>query len=132
MLNNYIAQGRLTSDPELRTTEKGGLSVTRFTIAVPRDYKNDGKEITDFIDCVAWRNTADFITTYFKKGDLIIINGSVETRSYEDKNGNKRKAVEVKVERAYFSGKKEQNNSAENFAPPQECFTADDTEGLPF
>lgn len=131
MLNNFIVQGRLTADPELKTT-MSNISLTSFTIAVPRDYKNDGKEITDFIDCVAWRNTADFITTYFKKGDLIIINGSVETRNYEDKNGNKRKAVEVKVERAYFSGKKEQNNAVENFAPPQECFTADDEDGLPF
>ena len=132
MLNNFIAQGRLTSDPELRKTEKGGLSVTRFTIAVPRDYKNNGQEITDFIDCVAWRQAADHITTYFKKGDLIIIKGSVETRNYEDKNGNKRKAVEVNVEWGYFSGKKEQNNSAESFTPPQECFTADDEDGLPF
>ena len=82
--------------------------------------------------CVAWRNTADFITTYFKKGDLIIIIGSVETRNYEDKNGIKRKAVTVKVENAYFSGKEEQSNSAENIAPMQEYFTAENEDGLPF
>lgn len=102
MLNTVILHGRLTAKPELKTTGNG-TSVTSFTLAVPRDYKGkNGEETTDFIDCVAWRQTAEFAAKYFEKGSAAIVKGSVEVRNYEDKNGNKRKAVEVKVDNLYF------------------------------
>ena len=115
MLNTIILHGRLTAKPELKTTQNGN-AVTSFTLAVPRDYKGkDGQEVTDFIDCVAWRQTAEFAVKYFDKGSAAIVKGSVETRSYEDKNGNKRKAVEVKVDNLYFgeTKKRDGNNEAD-------------------
>ena len=117
MLNTIILQGRFTSTPELKTTTSG-IPVTSFTLAVPRDYKGkDGQEITDFIDCVAWRNTAEFAAKYFVKGSAVIVKGSLEVRNYEDKNGNKRKATEVKADSLYFcEAKKRDNNNADNTA----------------
>ena len=104
-LNKAIIAGRLTADPELKTTPSG-LSVTSFTVAVDRRF---GKEKqTDFINCVAWRSTAEFITKYFSKGNSICVCGSIQTRNYTDKNGNKRTAVEVVAEEATFcEGKKD-------------------------
>lgn len=104
-LNKVILAGRLTADPELKTTPSG-LSVTSFTVAVDRRF---GKEKqTDFISCVAWRSTAEFITKYFSKGNSICVCGSIQTRNYTDKNGNKRTAVEVVAEEATFcEGKKD-------------------------
>ena len=112
MINNVVLMGRLTADPELRTTQSG-TSVTSFTVAVDRDYKTDGERQTDFINCVAWRNTADFITTYFRKGQMIAVQGTIQTRNYEDKNGNKRTATEVIVEKASFCGEKKQEEPKE-------------------
>ena len=105
MLNSVILMGRLTADPELRTTT-GGNSVTSFTVAVDRQYKQGDERQADFINCVAWRNTADFVTTYFKKGQMIALQGRIETRNYEDKNGNKRVAVEVIADNVSFCGGK--------------------------
>lgn len=102
-VNNSVLIGRLTSDPELRTTTNN-ISVTSFTIAVRRT-----NEITDFIDIVAWRSTADFVTRYFRKGSMIAVQGSIQTRNYEDKNGNKRKAVEVVADNVAFVGDKKDN-----------------------
>lgn len=102
-VNNSVLIGRLTGDPELRTTTNN-ISVTSFTIAVRRT-----NEITDFIDIVAWRNTADFVTRYFRKGSMIAVQGSIQTRNYEDKNGNKRKAVEVVADNVAFVGEKKDN-----------------------
>ena len=103
MLNLVVIMGRLTSQPELKTTQNG-VSVSSFTVAVNRQY---GEQQTDFIPCVAWRNTAEFITKYFGKGQSIVIQGSLQQRNYQDKDGNNRTAYEVVVSTADFCGKKE-------------------------
>ena len=106
MLNVAVLIGRLTKDPELKTTPNG-VNVTSFSLAVERDYTPQGQERqTDFINVVAWRQTAEFITRYFRKGQMIAVNGRIETRQYEDRNGNKRTAVEVVADRASFCGSK--------------------------
>lgn len=102
MLNSVNLQGRLVADPELRKTPNG-VSVTSFRIAVNRTYD---REQTDWIDIVAWRQTADFVCKYFQKGNAIIVEGSIQTRNYEDKNGNKRTAVEVLADQVHFSESK--------------------------
>ena len=90
MINNVVLMGRLVATPELRSTGTG-VSVASFTIAVDRAYAKQGEQRqADFIDCVAWRNTAEFITRYFQKGSMIAITGNIQTRTYEDKNGIKR------------------------------------------
>ena len=105
-MNVCILMGRMTSDPELKKTPSG-VSVTSFSIAVQRRYVAKGEERKiDFIDLVAWRNTAEFISKYFRKGQMIAVHGSIQTRSYQDKQGNKRKAVEVYVDKADFCGDK--------------------------
>lgn len=105
-MNKVILMGRLTTDPELKTTPNG-TSVTSFSLAVDRNYvKQGGERKTDFINIVAWRQRAEFICKYFSKGQLIALDGSIETRSYVDKNGNNRTAFEVVVENAYFTGDK--------------------------
>lgn len=105
-MNKVILMGRLTSEPELKTTPNG-ISVTSFSLAVDRNYvKQGGERKTDFINIVAWRQRAEFICKYFTKGQLIALDGSIETRSYVDKNGNNRTAFEVVVENAYFTGDK--------------------------
>lgn len=112
MINNVVLMGRLVADPELRTTPTG-VSVTSFAIAVERSYAKQGEDRTaDFIDIVAWRQSADFITRYFRKGSMIAIEGSLQTRTYTDKDGNKRKAVEVLVNRASFCGSKNETGTA--------------------
>ena len=133
-LNKAIIAGRLTADPELKTTPSG-LSVTSFTVAVNRRF---GKEKqTDFINCVAWRSTAEFITKYFSKGNSICVCGSIQTRNYTDKNGNKRTAVEVVAEEATFcEGKKNtaegaEMPEAEHYTQPEAYAEADDSD-LPF
>lgn len=111
MLNTVILMGRLTSDPELKKTPSG-VSVSSFTVAVQRSYVAKSEERqSDFIKCVAWRNTADFIYKYFRKGQMIAVQGSIQTRSYQDKNGNKRKAVEVLADKADFCGDKPNNGA---------------------
>lgn len=116
MLNTVILQGRLTAKPELKTTQSGN-AVTSFTLAVPRDYKGkDGQEVTDFIDCVAWRQTAEFAAKYFEKGSAAIVKGSIEVRNYEDKNGNKRKATEIKVDNLYFGETKKRDSNGAAYA----------------
>ena len=116
MLNTVILMGRLTADPELRSTASG-LSVTSFNVAVDRRYSKQGEDKqTDFIPVVAWRQQAEFITKYFHKGSMIAIEGSLQSRNYEDKNGNKRTAYEVIVDRASFCGSKaESGGGAGNY-----------------
>ena len=98
--------GRLTADPELKTTPSG-ISVTSFSLAIDRKYAKQGEERkTDFINIVAWRQRAEFICKYFSKGQLIALDGSIETSSYVDKNGNNRTAFEVVAENVYFTGDK--------------------------
>ena len=101
MFNLVVLTGRLTADPELKTTPNG-LPVTTFSIAVNRNYRAGEEQQTDFINIVAWRQRAEFITKYFKKGSMIGIEGSIQTRRYQDKNGNNRTAFEVVVNNAQF------------------------------
>lgn len=128
MYNKVILMGRITKDIEIKTTPSG-VAVTSFSIAVDRRVKSkDGEKVTDFIDCVAWRQTADFISRFFCKGKLILIEGELQTRTYTDKNGNNRKAVEVIVDQASFTGEKRQTDSSpvaqeqrpEQSAPPEQ------------
>ncbi len=111
MLNKVILTGRLTATPELKTTT-GGISVTTFSIAVQRNYKNaDGSYSTDFINVTAWRNQAEFISRYFEKGQLVTVVGSLQSRNYEDKMGNKRTAFEVVAEETLFAESKRDSSS---------------------
>ena len=105
MLNRIILMGRLTADPELRTTPSG-VSVASFSIAVERNYQSNGERQTDFINCVAWRQTGEFISRFFQKGRMIAVEGSLQTRRYEDKTGAKRTAYDVVVDQAYFADSK--------------------------
>lgn len=111
MLNCAVLMGRLVADPELRTTPNG-VSVTTFRIAVDRSFVRQGEERqADFIDIVAWRSTAEFVTRYFHKGSMIAVQGSIQTRSYEDKNGNKRTAFEVVADNVSFCGSKAESGN---------------------
>lgn len=106
MLNIAAIMGRLTADPELKTTQSG-VSVTSFRVAVERTYVPQGQERqTDFLTVVAWRGTAEFICKYFAKGDMIAVSGSIQTRNYEDRNGNKHTSVEIVASEASFCGGK--------------------------
>ena len=114
MLNSIIIMGRLTADPELRSTSSG-LSVTSFNVAVDRNFVRTGEEKkADFIPVVAWREKADFVTKYFRKGSMIAVQGSLQTRNYEDKNGNKRVAFEVIADQVSFCGSKAESGSYGN------------------
>ncbi len=114
MLNSIIIMGRLVAAPELKQTSSG-LSVTSFTVAVDRSFAKAGEERqTDFIPVVAWRSTADFVTRYFGKGSMIAVQGSLQTRNYEDKQGNKRTAFEIVADEVSFCGGKNEANSSQN------------------
>lgn len=121
MLNKVILMGRLTADPEHKQTPSG-VSVTSFSVAVDRNFSGkDGTRQTDFINIVAWRQTADFICKYFSKGRMIALEGSLQSRNYEDKNGNKRTAFEVVVDQAYFADSKQSGDrpaAPSNFPTP--------------
>lgn len=113
MLNLAALMGRLTADPELRYTQGSNIPVTTFTLAVERSYVKQGTERqTDFIDIVAWRSTAEFVSRYFRKGQLVAVQGSIQTRTYEDKQGNKRKAVEIVADNVHFAEPKRDNYSS--------------------
>lgn len=112
MLNVAAIMGRLTADPELRHTQND-VAVTSFTVAVDRSYARAGTERqTDFIDVVAWRQTAEFVCKYFQKGSMIAVTGSIQTRNYEDRQGNKRKAFEIVASDVSFTGSKRESGSA--------------------
>jgi len=114
-LNRVCIAGRFTADPELRQTADG-VSVANFTLAVDRDFKDkDGNKLTDFIDIVAWRNDANFVSKYFSKGKAATVEGKLQTRNWKDKDGNNRKSVEVVAEHVYFGDSKK---SGENTAAP--------------
>lgn len=115
MLNKSILMGRLTRTPELKTTQNG-VSVLSFTLAVDRRGRGqNGEKETDFINFVAWRGTAEFISKYFAKGDLIAITGRIQTRPYKDRDGNNRTAFEIVVEEAEFCGGKTNNSGAPEY-----------------
>lgn len=131
MLNKVIVMGRLVRDPELRRTNSG-TAVASFTIACDRDFNSDGGEReADFIECVAWRNTAEFVSKYFAKGRMAVVSGRLQTRNWTDKEGNKRKATEIVAERVYFGDSKREE--LQSYAAPQESFAElpDDGE-IPF
>lgn len=133
MLNKAILMGRLTADPELRHTQSN-IPVTSFTLAVDRSF---GKEKqTDFLDIVAWRNTAEFVSKWFSKGMLVAVSGRMQTRIWEDKQGNKRKTTEVVADEVFFAegkrGQEDEGSGAFPLLPPDEdFFPAADME-LPF
>ena len=117
MLNQIIIMGRLTRDPELRRTGSG-VAVTSFTVAVDREFaqKDSGEKETDFIDCVAWRQTGEFVEKYFAKGRMAVVAGRLQIRNWNDKDGNKRRSAEVIVENIYFAdSKKESGGSNGNY-----------------
>ena len=115
MLNKAILMGRLTADPELRHTQSN-IPVTSFTLAVDRNYGQDKQ--TDFLDIVAWRSTAEFVSKWFHKGMLVAVSGKIQTRSWEDKQGNKRKSVEVVADEVFFAeSKKDSAPRMSNDAP---------------
>ena len=114
MLNVAVLMGRLVADPELRHTPND-VSVTSFTIAVDRSYVKSGADRqADFIDIVAWRSTADFVCKYFHKGQLVAVQGSIQTRTYTDKDGNKRKAFEIVADNVHFAEAKRDGVGAPN------------------
>ena len=142
MLNCAVIMGRLTADPELRTTTTG-ISVTSFTVAVDRSYVKPGEDRqADFINVVAWRQTAEFVTRYFHKGSMIAVQGSIQTRNYEDKTGAKRNAFEIIADNVSFCGSKNDGGSAPAAAPAvapsfstasaDDFQTSDMDEDLPF
>lgn len=128
MLNNIDIQGRLTKDPELRHTQSG-KAVASFTLACEQDYSSNGERKTDFIDCVAWDKSGEFVARNFSKGQLILVRGRLTIRAWTDNNGNNRRTAEINVLNAYFCGSKTQ--TAEPAAEPQ-MTELDDDENLPF
>ena len=136
MLNHITIMGRMTRDPELRRTDSG-VAVASFTLAVDRDFGKEEKE-TDFIECVAWRQTGEFVSKYFTKGRMAVVSGRLQIRGWTDKDGNKRKTAEVVADNVYFGDSKNSEKSdgfsggepayqQNNFAPIDENDT-----GLPF
>lgn len=119
MLNHIVVMGRLTRDPELRRTGSG-TAVASFTVAVDRDFapKDGGERETDFIDCVAWRSTGEFVSKYFLKGSMAVVDGRLQIRNWTDKDGNKRRTAEIVANSVYFgSAKKDSVPSAAEVAP---------------
>lgn len=128
--NGVHIMGRITRDLELRHTQSG-TAVCQFCVAVTRSFKDaNGEYQSDFIDCVAWRNSAEFITKYFSKGALIALDGELQTRNYTDKDGNKRKATELLVSSAAFTGEKRE--AAAKPAPTEDDYSAIFDDDLPF
>ena len=116
MLNHIVIMGRLTRDPELRRTGSG-IAVASFTVAVDRDYggRDGGEKETDFIDCVAWRQTGEFVSKYFTKGRMIVVSGRLQIRSWTDKDGNKRRTAEVVADNVYFGESKRGNSEGGSY-----------------
>lgn len=134
MLNKVFMQGRLVADPELRRTPNG-VSVASFRIAVDRDFKDkSGERQADFVNVIAWRATGEFVSKFFSKGRMAIVEGKLQTRSYEDRDGNKRTATEVVADNIYFGdSKRDQEPEKEpEFHPPQFTEYQDDDGKLPF
>ena len=116
MLNHIVIMGRLVRDPELRRTGSG-VAVASFRVAVDRDFapKDGGERKADFIDCVAWRQTGEFISKYFAKGRMIVVEGRLEMRDWTDKDGNKRTSAEINVANAYFGDSKRDGDNGASF-----------------
>lgn len=132
MLNRIEVQGRLARDPELRRTQSG-VAVTSFTLAVERDYCETGKEReVDFIDCTAWRGTAEMIDKYFSKGRMMIVAGRLQIRNWQDKDGNKRRSAEIVAENVYFGDSKPQSGQSQQAAQSAEFSQLPDSTPVPF
>lgn len=143
MLNRIILMGRLTHDPELRRTQSD-TPVCSFSLAVDRDYKRDGEKETDFIDIVAWRSTADFVSKYFTKGRMAVVEGRLQIRDWTDKEGGKRRNAEVIADNVYFGDSKPKDSGSDvpaydgepgaGFGAPPSGFTPDfgDDGEMPF
>lgn len=133
MLNHIVFMGRLVRDVELRRTSSG-TAVASFTVAVDRDFpnKDTGERETDFIDCVAWRSTGEFVSKYFQKGSMAVVDGRLQLRSWTDKDGNKRRAAEIVADHVYFGGGKK--GSEGTAAAPEEDYAVleDEDAQLPF
>ena len=116
MLNHIVIMGRLTRDPELRRTGSG-IAVASFTLAVDRDFspKDGGERETDFIDCVAWRQTGEFVSKYFTKGRMAVVSGRLQIRNWNDKDGNKRRSAEVVADNVYFGDSKRDDQAGGSF-----------------
>ena len=119
MLNHITIMGRLTRDPELRRTGSG-VAVASFTVAVDRDFGNrdGGERETDFIDCVAWRQTGEFVSKYFTKGSMAVVSGRLQIRNWTDKDGNKRRTAEVVADNVYFGESKRSSDGGNTYAAP--------------
>lgn len=136
MLNRIIVMGRMTCDPELRRTNSG-TAVASFTVAVDRDFKSQsGEKETDFIDVVAWRNTAEFASKYFSKGRMAVVEGRLQIRDWTDKDGNKRRSAEIVADSVYFGDSKRDGGDTVQSEPqsePQSGFSEVEDDGdLPF
>lgn len=134
MLNRIILMGRLTRDPELRHTQ-AGTPVTSLTLAVERDFKEKttGEKAADFIDVVAWRQTAEYVSKYFTKGRMAVVDGRLQIRDWTDRDGGKRRSAEVLAENVYFGDSKRSgsgNSSANSYTPPPEDSGGDGFDGL--
>ena len=116
MLNHIVIMGRLTRDPELRRTGSG-VAVASFTVAVDRDFGNreNGERETDFIDCVAWRQTGEFVSKYFTKGRMAVVSGRLQIRNWTDKEGNKRRTAEVVADNVYFGESKRDGDNGGSY-----------------
>ena len=124
MLNKIIIMGRLTRDPELRRTASS-TAVAGFTLAVDRDFRSqNGEKSTDFIDVVAWRNTAEFVAKYFTKGRMAVVEGRLQIRDWKDKDGNNRRSAEVVAENVYFGDSKRDGAPAGDYAAPMGGYAA--------
>ena len=123
MLNHITIMGRLVRDPELRRTGSG-VAVASFTVAVDRDFggRDGGEKETDFIDCVAWRQTGEFVSKYFTKGRMAVVSGRLQIRSWTDKDGNKRRTAEVVADNVYFGDSKRDGDTAGGYSAPAPAF----------
>ena len=119
MLNHITIMGRLVRDPELRRTGSG-IAVASFTVAVDRDFggRDGGEKETDFIDCVAWRQTGEFVSKYFTKGRMAVVSGRLQIRSWTDKDGNKRRTAEIVADNVYFGDSKRDGDSGSAYSAP--------------
>ena len=134
MLNHIVIMGRLTRDPELRRTGSG-IAVASFSLAVDRDFapKDGGNRETDFIDCVAWRQTGEFVSKYFTKGRMAVVSGRLQIRQWTDKDGNNRRSAEIVADNVYFGDSKRDGQNASAAAPASAEFTQlPDTTPVPF
>lgn len=131
MLNKCFLLGRMTKDPEIRRTN-GGAAVTSFTLAVDRDFKTNGEKETDFIEVVAWRNTAEFVSKYFSKGRMAIVEGRLQIRDWTDKNGNKRRTAEVVADNVYFGDSKKENKQEPEYKQADLAEISEEDGELPF